>query len=101
MTQQPYGYAPPPPNHPQAITVLVLGIVGLVVCQVLSPFAWSMGNKALREIDASRGQIGGRSEANIGRILGIIGTVILGVSLLLVVGMLVVMFVGAGMSVST
>ena len=34
------GYAPPPPVHPQAITVLVLGIVAIVVCQVVGPFAW-------------------------------------------------------------
>ena len=31
-----------------------------MLCQVLGPFAWSMGNKALREIDASNGQLGGR-----------------------------------------
>ena len=54
--------------------MLILGIVGLVVCQVVSPFAWVMGNRVVAEIDASNGQLGGRSNANAGRILGIVGT---------------------------
>ncbi len=83
MPQQPMQppYGPPPPNHPQAITVLVLGILGLVVCGILGPFAWVMGNRAVREIDASRGALGGRTEANVGRILGIVATVLLIVGL--------------------
>jgi uncharacterized membrane protein YjgN (DUF898 family) len=80
---QPYAY--PPRDHPSSTTVLVLGILGLVVCQVLSPFAWVMGNRVVREIDASRGQLGGRSAANAGRICGIIGTALLALSALLVV----------------
>ena len=62
----------PPQNHPQSTTILVLGICGLLLCGLLGPFAWSMGNKALREIDASNGQLGGRDTVNIGRILGIV-----------------------------
>jgi uncharacterized membrane protein YjgN (DUF898 family) len=84
----PYGYAPPR-DHPQGTTVLVLGILGLVLCQVLSPFAWVMGNRVIREIDLSNGAIGGRSSANAGRICGIIGTVLLGLSVLLVVVLVV------------
>ena len=79
----------PPRDHPQATTVLVLGILGLVLCQVLSPIAWVMGNRVVREIDAGRGQVGGRSAANAGRICGIIGSVLLIVSLVLVVLFLV------------
>ena len=41
------------PKHPQAVTVLVLGILGIVVCGLCGPFAWSMGNKAEREMAAS------------------------------------------------
>ena len=44
-------YSRPPQDHPQTTTILVLGICGLVLCQVLGPFAWSMGNRPLREID--------------------------------------------------
>ena len=77
--QQPQygGYAGPAPDHPQSTTVLVLGIVSLVVCQILGPFAWVMGNRVVREIDAGRGSIGGRSSANAGRICGIIASVLL------------------------
>lgn len=102
----PYGGPPPvyaqpgyPPyvaaEHPQATTVLILGILGLIMCQVLSPFAWVMGNRVVREIDASGGAIGGRSSANAGRICGIVGTVLIGLSLLLVAGLLVFFLVGA------
>jgi hypothetical protein len=93
-TPPPYGGYPAPPyfpprDHPSSTTVLVLGIVGLVACQVVSPFAWTMGNRVVREIDASGGQLGGRSAANAGRICGIIGTVLLGLSVLLLLGFLV------------
>jgi hypothetical protein len=85
-----YPPTPPPYNaprdHPQTTTILILGILGLAVCQILGPFAWSMGNKALREIDASNGQLGGRDTTNVGRILGIIGTAIL------VLGVVAVLF---------
>ena len=86
MTEYQQPSAPlPPQNHPQAITVLVLGICSLVLCQVLGPFAWSMGNKAVREIDASGGRVAGRDLANVGRILGIVATVLLVLGVLLVV----------------
>jgi hypothetical protein len=86
---QQYPYQPPvryAPDHPRSTTVLVLGILGLVVCAPLAPFAWVMGRSALREIDASNGGYGGRGAANAGYILGIIGTV------LLVFGILIVLF---------
>lgn len=89
MTQQPppgYGdYRPPAPNHPRATTVLVLGILGLVVCGLIGPFAWSLGNAVVREIDESGGRWGGRTEANIGRILGIVATALLALGLAVVV----------------
>jgi len=82
---QPYypPYALPPPDHPQATTALVLGIVGVVVCQVLAPFAFVMGRKAVREIDASGGTLGGRGNAQAGYVLGIVGMVMLGLGLLI------------------
>jgi len=99
-------YAPPPqgayayqaPEHPKATSSMVLGIVGLVLCQVLSPFAWVMGKKTLQEIDASGGRVGGRGQAQAGYILGIVGTVLLGLSLLflIVYFVFVVAILGAG-----
>jgi uncharacterized membrane protein YjgN (DUF898 family) len=90
MTQQPppgygpsgYGaYRPLPPSHPQATTVLVLGILGFVLCGLIGPFAWGMGNNVVRQIDAAGGQWGGRTEANVGRVLGIVATALLIVSI--------------------
>jgi hypothetical protein len=74
--QQPWaGWTPP--AHPQATTVLVLGILGIVVCQVLGPVAWVMGNRVVAEIDAAGGRVGGRTEATVGRVLGIVSTCLL------------------------
>ena len=84
--QQPFQPPYRPPDHPQTTTILILGICGLVLCQILGPFAWSMGNKAIREIDASGGQVGGRDTVNVGRILGIVATA------LLVLGVLAFLF---------
>ena len=88
----PPGYLPggyPPPKHPESTIVLVLGILGIIACQVVAPIAWVMGTKALREIDANPTAFSGRSEVNAGRIMGIVGTVLLGLLLLLFVGAVV------------
>lgn len=73
------------PEASQATTVLVLGIIGLVFCQILGPFAWVMGNKELEAIDAGRRAPENRGTANAGRILGIISTVLLAISLVFIV----------------
>jgi hypothetical protein len=66
-----------PATTSKATIALVLGIAGLVVCPfILSIPAWIIGRGAVKEIDASQGQLGGRSVANAGYIMGIIGTVI-------------------------
>ncbi|HEU0041173.1 MAG TPA: hypothetical protein VFQ15_02370 [Jiangellaceae bacterium] len=44
---------------------------------IVSPFAWAIGSRAVKQIDASGGHLGGRSQAQAGKILGIVGTVIL------------------------
>ena len=63
----------PPQDHPQATLVLILGILGLAACQVIAPFAWVIGNRVKREIEASNGTVGGLQMVTIGRILGIVG----------------------------
>jgi hypothetical protein len=92
--QPPYGSYPPnqygapqyggfgPPDHQQALLVLILGILGFAVCLLISPFAWVIGNRVVAEIDASNGRLGGRSMANAGRICGIVGTLLIGFVLL-------------------
>lgn len=71
-------YGPPPQTHPNGTTILVLGILGLVGCPILAPFAWHMGSKALREIDASGYVYENRGMVQAGRICGIVGTSIMG-----------------------
>lgn len=71
-----------PIDHPRGVMILVLGILSLVCCSPLGIVAWVMGNTALREIDAAPAQYRNRQVVQIGRILGIIGTVLLILSLL-------------------
>ncbi len=91
-----YGGYQPPRDHPQATTILVVGILALVLCQLAGPFAWVMGGRARKEIQASNGQIGGLQQVTIGWILGIVSTA------LLVVGLLVaVLFIGIAITATT
>lgn len=71
------------PEQSKATTVLVLGILGIVICSVLAPIAWYMGNEEVRSIDAGRRDPSNRGTANAGRILGIVGTVFLGIGIVI------------------
>jgi len=84
MTQSPY------PEASQATTALVLGILGIVVCQVLAPFAWVMGKREMEAIDAGRRSPENRGTANAAKILGIVGTVLLGLGI--IAGILFIVF---------
>lgn len=81
------------PERSNATTVLVLGILGLVVCSVLAPIAWYLGNEEVRAIDAGRRDPTNRGTANVGRILGIIGTALMAFGLILLL-----VFVAGGSS---
>ena len=84
----PYGYPPvygPRPNAPSATTALVLGIIGIAVCQVVAPFAYVYGKRAEDEIAQSGGVYGGESMAKAGKILGIIGIVLLALGILIAI----------------
>jgi len=71
-----------PVDHPKGITILVLGILSLVCCSPLGIAAFVMGNNALKEIDADPARYGNRQIVVIGRILGIVGMVLLALSLI-------------------
>jgi hypothetical protein len=102
--QQPYqpAYGQPPgyavQDHPKATTSLVLGVLGVVICGIIAPFAWRISKQTLNEIDASQGQLGGRGSAQAGYVLGIIGTVLLALGLLFVVFYIVVIVIAVGSS---
>ena len=92
--QQAYGYnfSPTPPAHSSATTAMALGLIGLIgilfcagITLILSPFAWAIGGKAVREIDANPGTYSGREQAFAGKVMGIIGTVLLIVGVVVVV----------------
>ncbi len=68
--------------HPQGTAILVLGIVGILVCGIAAVIALVMGNKALKEIDANPGAYNNRQNVVIGRILGIVGTVLWGIGII-------------------
>lgn len=92
--------APPPPPPPPAgmpsgnaggsastnsIIVLVLGILSWILCGIFAAIpAWIMGKKEIREIDAGRSPMAGRTMAVIGMWLGIVQT-ILGILVLILV----------------
>jgi hypothetical protein len=93
-TQQPTYYVMPAPlpASGKAVAALVLGVVGLITCQLLSPVAIILGNQGKHEADS--GQAGGRELAVAGVVLGWIGTVLLLV--VLVVGLLAGVLFGLG-----
>ena len=76
---------PPQPTADGAVPALVLGIIGIMLCPICAPFAWSMGGRVEREIDACAGALGGRGMATAARVLGIVGTVLLAVYVLVFV----------------
>lgn len=85
---QPYGA--PPPNSGKAVTALVLGILGLVTCQVLGVAAIIVGKQANDEIAASGGRLGGEGLAKVGIILGWVAVALLALGVLALLLLLVV-----------
>ena len=70
----PYG---PPPDHPRATLALILDILSIVLCTLVAPFAWVIGRRAVKQIDASGGALGGRTQAMVGYIMGMVMTILL------------------------
>ncbi len=68
-------------NNRPMIT-LVLGIVGIICCGLAAPVAWYMGKQELAAIAAGQAAREGEQLAKIGMILGIIGTVLLALTLI-------------------
>ncbi len=88
-----YGYSNPANNaeHPNAVLSMVLGIVGLLFFQLLSPVAWYLAAKGKREMNAFPGRWRPSGSLTAGYVLGIIGTVFLalgGVFLLVMIALI-------------
>ncbi len=78
---EPYPYAASPYGytatiHPQAVVALVLGVIGLVVCNPAGVAGLLVGRKARKEILAEPQRYSGLGLATAGWILGIVCTVL-------------------------
>ena len=72
----------PPPGAPEkksnrAMTSLILGILGIICCGLLAPVAWYMGSEELKAIRAGTAPAQNETTAKVGMILGIIGSILL------------------------
>jgi hypothetical protein len=74
-------------------TVLVLGILGLVVCQICGIIAWVMANSDIPKMEAGAMDPEGLSQTKAGKICGIISVVLLAV--IIVVYALIFLVFGA------
>lgn len=82
--QQPYGQQPAygqsygygaAAEHPQGTLILIFGILGIFI-GIFAPIAWYMGSKARKEIAAAGAHYSNEQNINIGRILGLVFTII-------------------------
>ena len=98
MTQTPPpAYLPGVAPH-RGVLILVFGILSLVLCQILGPFAWIMGKGDLKRIDAGTMDSEGRGLTQAGMICGIIGTVFLALGVLLSLLYIVLIVLGLGLA---
>jgi hypothetical protein len=61
----------------RAVTSLVLGILGLTCCGIMAPIAWILGSMELKDIGSGLSSSAGKGYATAGKILGIIGTILI------------------------
>jgi hypothetical protein len=92
-----YGYSNPAnlSEHPNATLSMVLGIIGLVFFQLLSPVAWYLAAKGRREMAMSPGRWRPSGSLTAGFVLGIIGTVFLGLAVAFIIGLVMLMISSA------
>lgn len=72
---------------------MILGIVGITVFHLAAPFAWYVGRKTNKRL-AQLGQPQ-NSQATLGTILGIIATILMGLGLLIVFGVIAIAILAA------
>jgi hypothetical protein len=104
--QQPYGQPAPyqqpspygggyqaMPEHPQGTTILILGILGFVTSGICGAIAWYMGSKVQKEMAASGTRYSNESNINVGKILGMVTTILGLIGIVLVIVYIIIMVV--------
>ena len=86
------------PDQGRGVLILVLGILSLITCAFLGPFAWMMGSADMKKIAAGEISEEARGMTQAGMICGIIGTVFLGLGILIGLVWLLLVVVGLGLS---
>lgn len=79
-----YGYGPQQIDHPNAVPALVLGVLGFFF-GVTFPIAWFIGAKGNADIKRNPQRYRPSPMMTIGMVLGIVGTVLMGLFVLLMV----------------
>lgn len=92
----------PPPTSPtsgaqphRGVLILVLGILSIVICAFIGPFAWMMGKGDLAKIDAGQMDREGRGLTQAGMICGIVGSIFCVLWILYILFIIVLMVIGA------
>lgn len=96
--QQPgYPYVPPTyPEESQALAALLVSLLGLVICSgLICPFGWVMANKELAAIAEGRRDPTKKDMATAAKVIGIIGTILVVVGILFIVGFIVLIAIGS------
>ena len=76
--------------------ILVLGILGLVGCGIFTAIpAWVMGNGDIKQMDAGTMDPSGRGLTNTGRILGMIGSILFIVGVVIMIALMLLGVLGA------
>lgn len=71
------GEGQPQSASSQAITALILSILGVVCCGILAPVGWYLGNQEQKAIREGRSPAAGQGLAQAAVIVGIIGTILM------------------------
>lgn len=71
-------------SHPEGTTIFLLGLASVLLCPLIGPLAWSMGNKAMGEVRYSGYRFRNAGLIRAGRLLGAFATCLIVVYVLLV-----------------
>lgn len=78
--------------------ILIFGLIGIFACQPFSIAAWLMGGADMKKIRAGQMDPAGEGLTQVGYILGIIGSILFALSIVLTIGAMIFIFVIAAAS---